>query len=648
MGRASRRKRERRAGETSADRAHLQRRVKKAELRGRTVAPTETAFAAVAARQPRRAVEALIARHNVRMENLAGYPDGAAEILLSALCPLVAIDADVRRLRSGSRAFPADWYDGGGWVAQVEWGADSCVSAVRLALCGQFVGAAAILRQQIERWTTYLSMPFGSFERSSGESIEDFILRCWNSYLTGGEVFEPRDYNPAEPPSDDGSESAPAASEPRAEHEHLNLSDGSEVCPGFTYAALCALLHGDFLGEGSYWSAALIAEPDELDGSVDAVAELLADGITLVLRVVQIVVAAMLVGRGVSISARRFLDRFSVVASSSAAAPMKVRLSESGGLLRVPPPESGLVRPTMATLMPLLPLQGLEPELVAKGKEASEQYLQTLSGQRVAGRLLRDDEITTLAFQYHRLRFVDRANRALERERELFGDDFDIDSLGGRDARIVGVCETAGLLALWAEKESEASIAWSIVCSGLRSAFWLWLEDDDRSVAVLRSVLERCAVLRTMRLKPEKASRLASNPRTTPSDWLVAAGWRRLSPLLRALSEFAHGQAGARWGGAWKLLADLQDEDAHGSIHTARGHALGFVTELCALELLRWGGAKHDAETADVLKAILNELGGSPDHTEDNPAWLELILNRIWAHRDASLGKPDLRRSRDA
>src|SRR5665647_3936431 len=122
---------------------------------------------------------------------------------------------------------------------------------------------------------------------------------------------------------------------------------------------------------------------------------------------------------------------------------------------------------------------------------------------------------------------------------------------------------------------SRSSAAMLVIGSGIRSTQWLWLEDDDRAMAVLRCVLEQVARSRTWRLKPEKARLLEERSETTPRDWLENAGWRRLSPLNRALGEFAHVRPSRRWNAARALLASLQlDVDEDTAIFTARGAAL--------------------------------------------------------------------------
>ena len=117
-----------------------------------------------------------------------------------------------------------------------------------------------------------------------------------------------------------------------------------------------------------------------------------------------------------------------------------------------------------------------------------------------------------------------------------------------------------------------------------------------------------------------------------------------MSPLLRALSEFAHGQESARWGGAWRLLASLQEDASDEgretpAFLTARSHALEFVTRLMALELASYARHSHDEETAHALTLAMVEMNLS---VEEQPVWLETKLNHIWDQRTTTFGTPDI------
>jgi len=171
--------------------------------------------------------------------------------------------------------------------------------------------------------------------------------------------------------------------------------------------------------------------------------------------------------------------------------------------------------------------------------------------------------------------------------------------------------------------------------SALRSAWWLWLEDDDRAMAAARCVLEQISRLRTWRLKPTKADRLEAT-QTPPQRWLEAAGWRRLGPLNLALGEFAHMVERSDWERGRAILTDIQvDADAGLAPFTARGNALLLIEELAARE----AAARLELaapETSRAFAKVLEEHG--LDITAQLP--LERRLDDIWAVRQAARGTP--------
>ena len=137
------------------------------------------------------------------------------------------------------------------------------------------------------------------------------------------------------------------------------------------------------------------------------------------------------------------------------------------------------------------------------------------------------------AFVSRRARAAASAERAFVAEQQQLGDTFDPSAIQRREFAYIIMNEAAGLLALWGTGYQADALA--VGSSALRSALWLWLEDDDRSLVLARSVLEQTARLRTWRLKPDRAQRLEDrSDRTTPRDWLEDAGWRRLSVLTAA------------------------------------------------------------------------------------------------------------------
>jgi hypothetical protein len=186
----------------------------------------------------------------------------------------------------------------------------------------------------------------------------------------------------------------------------------------------------------------------------------------------------------------------------------------------------------------------------------------------------------------------------------------------------------------------EYSSGTGLISTSIRSAYWLWLEDDDRAMGVLRTTLEAAARLRTWRRRPDKACRLEASERTTPRDWLDAAGWRRLDALNRALGELAHARADSRWHGARALLAHLQPSFSAEppSIFTARGFCLDTVVSLAARELV----AITEAISPNVASTLASVLDVEMPDDDQSDAELEQLMNRAFAQRKTSLGPPTL------
>ncbi|UUO03609.1 hypothetical protein M4D79_11955 [Mycolicibacterium novocastrense] len=131
----------------------------KVNLRGSRVEPTVEGFERVSAYGESRLTEALIARHTVRMLNIQQIPDWYALEVLKPLLPIGLLDRAHVELGVPLQRFPASFHGAG--AAHLAWGLESIVSACRLMLAGQIVGAAVVARQQLERWTLLLADVLG-------------------------------------------------------------------------------------------------------------------------------------------------------------------------------------------------------------------------------------------------------------------------------------------------------------------------------------------------------------------------------------------------------------------------------------------------------------------------------------------------------
>jgi hypothetical protein len=162
-------------------------RAAEAERRGRAIDPTVEAYeAAIREGGVLALYEGLVARANTRWENLAqniGFP---ASICLPRIVRSVVVDGVLLSLGlpyeagDGSETAPAALGDG--WLGHVRWGADSIVEGARLLILCQPIGAAALVRQQLERWTFNRANALG-MSIGAQESKADFIERVWQHGL---------------------------------------------------------------------------------------------------------------------------------------------------------------------------------------------------------------------------------------------------------------------------------------------------------------------------------------------------------------------------------------------------------------------------------------------------------------------------------
>jgi hypothetical protein len=253
------------------------------------------------------------------------------------------------------------------------------------------------------------------------------------------------------------------------------------------------------------------------------------------------------------------------------------------------------------------------------------------------GEEVEDDALVTLAFLHRRHRAMQFALSVLEIEETRLGPEFDLDSLTGREGHYVLIAEAAGLAGSWiAGHRGDALMTGA---QALRSAFHLWLEDDNRAMIAVRTVYEGAAQARAWRTKPTKAAEAhAKGRRTTLRDWAALAGWNRLSVLARALGELSHFSYEARWGGALEALSTLQEDheaDPY-AINTARGAALDQTSRLLAIE-----AASAIDEISDELgEGVRQLLGLDGGHSVEVEEW----LRRAQEQRDFHFGDPDFTR----
>lgn len=611
-----------------------QNRAERADARGRRVGGTVTDYERLAGRGPKLVAEALVARHNIRMTNLMQLPPGYRVGAIESLAPIGLLDAAQRSLGIPLVRVPV--LQTGTWPRDLAWGVDSVVAAVRLLLAGQVVGAATIARQQLERWTLVLAQ-VARLARDPGESFTSFVARSWTEFLS----LSPDSISGlsalTELPQAPELEEIPAVEEPEFPHSHLVLSDGSEVCPSLVYSVLSEIMHARECGDVTTWESKDLLDPRRLPEAWFVPIGAVSDAISLSLIQIGMMTAAGVARAGDHDRAAqlaafwRWPHRFSSRDPDSDARELWSAPSELVPADRWRPSPQDPVTPNLVALMPLTPIEGLKPEHVAYLDRQHWTYANLRDGFRPAGRLYRDDELATLIFDAHRFSAAQLAVAGLREEAEKFGDSFDARSVTRRGSFYILVSELAALASTWCD--GTVSAALKLVSSSLRSAYWLWLEDDDRAMATLRCTLEQAARIAATLKNPRRAGRMENRP-TLPSRWLEAAGWKRLKVLNDALGEYSHAQKKVDPVGPRLLLHALQvDADENpDAVFTARRHALDLVSEFAARSII------------DILKTISTKIADSAVDMLDSHGPFDLtesreeqVLRHAWGIRTQSL-----------
>ena len=169
--------------------------------------------------------------------------------------------------------------------------------------------------------------------------------------------------------------------------------------------------------------------------------------------------------------------------------------------------------------------------------------------------------------------------------------------------------EFAALCALWNQSRPQIAAAATQISSTLLAGYWLWIEEDDRAMGILRCTLHQAARLRTWHLHPDAAQALQSRSCTTPRRWITMAGWSKFRSLDRALFEFAHANRESRLDAAEILNDHRNDPESPISQRVARQTALDTVTVLAAAETLRVVAAQQSPAIADTMREALHQHG---------------------------------------
>lgn len=549
----------------------------KAEKRGRRIQPQADAYEQVAsARGTSGVIEGLLSRHNQRWENVAHQSSELTECIVETLH--ISFPLDVALWKLGVRFDLNPSHPSSDWPDHLNWALDSAAQCVRMTLACNPVGAAAVARTQLERWSVNRVVS-NSIDRAARETTADFYTRIWSP-----ETAPYGQYDPSMLPA------APV---------------------GDVWAELSEVLHGRGpLVDAARWETVDLADPTM--GSGMALSASCQSAEQLALQQVALCV----------VDACRRAGIFS---------------DDMGrALMRLPPrlPSEIYVRAASPMLAWPLTYEGLM-QFGHALESCRGPYLDDVSGlaQRKPYRSRSYSERSLDAFAARRGNAARTARIAFEQELSQLGEHFAPESVSFREFSYILINETAGLLSRWGTGPQSDALA--VGASALRAGLWLWLEDDDRSLVAARTVLEQAARLRTWRLKPDRASTIEEQgPRTSARDWLEAAGWRRLRVINRSLGEFSHipDQAQESWHEARKALTELQDdlEDDGPSRpeQTTRGATLNKIAFAFGSEVRALALKEHQ-----VLGSALGEVLPEADLARDE---IERWMRRCWEFRPST------------
>ncbi|MEH1055904.1 hypothetical protein V6U89_11910 [Micromonospora sp. CPCC 206171] len=469
----------------------------------------------------------------------------------------------------GAHPGRAPMHSGSTWEDHLAWGLDSTAAAVRLMMSLQPVGASIIARTQLERWSSNLE--FNSFIRQEpGESTVAWFNRLW---------------------------SAPVV-----------WPDGVATPVGDLFGDISELLHG----RGPLMPLVWLDVADVTDAPSSEHVRLLdtiSDSLVVSLSHIRRCLATVAEARGRGYRAQTI------------------------NMVRLVSPARGWVSDLRPFLFPLVPDQFRAVEGVL-GATASG-YRRVVSALRAGQRHDEPSELwPVLSFGAQRFRALILAEHALKVERKMLGDRFDEMGIQSLATEAVLAGEMAAMLALWLRPDSGrrlAADALAVSASGLRSAQWLWLEDDDRAMGCLRCVIEQVARARTWRVRPDRAAKIEANPKSTPRNWIEAAGWKRLNLLNRALGEFAHGSTRSNWDVARNALVELQENAAEDEArYTGRTHALAAMIFILSVECAAWVDS-FSSELGEAYRRVIRVDDARADKA------IEALMNRAWEKRGTPL-----------
>ncbi|KBR64862.1 hypothetical protein [Mycobacterium avium] len=593
MGRTSRHKLERRLGQAQSTPKQVERATLKAQRRARNVPPTVEAYERVAESGPTRLIETLIGRHSIRIDNLDAVAQLSIDHCLKHLMAVCHLDAIF--IRQGHQLNQHSPPYESPWPTHLSWSFESTIAALRLMLAGQIVGAAIILRQQLGRWTLLLARA-DSVVRRRGEPIESFIARAWTQRAMDmlglyafdvalDDIFDDLDDHPR------------TTGAIGTDHEHVQV-DGRPLCPAHVYHTLCELIdaqHADRRVECEVMHD-FNAEPSPTD--THAPAETILDTLTLCMIQMRLATVTTYVFR---------TDTDTMRGIPLVSPPPERRPVQHPSEIQLPLSKPAATRPPPA-LVPLVDGEFATFGAVADLWPLYTEYHAALADRFTAQRWtpLQLAELTFAAHRFSRL-LVTADARA--QDRKISGQHLEIQQHLSSASPYILTAEFAAVCALWNQSRPQIAAAATQISATLLSGYWLWIEEDDRAMGILRCTLHHAARLRTWHVHPDTAQALQSTSSTTPRRWLSVAGWSKFRSLDRALFEFAHANRESRLDAAEILDDHLDDPESPVSQRIARQTALDTVTVLAAAETLRVVAAQQSSAIANTMREALHQCG---------------------------------------
>jgi len=534
------------------------------EARGRSTATDIRGLEkAIATAGYERLQEVLYSRNNQRWENVYKRSGVAWQRHARVLAPIPVFSSALHALGISEARRPSDPTSKP--LSQVAWGLDSCLSAVRMLVVGQTLGAATIMRQQLERWTLNLASN-RKLTRAAHESRTEFIDRVWSPY-----------------------------------------SDGNARM-GTHWNRLSEFMHarGPHVELVRWEECSLLAKPLPSATPLSA----------------PVIEACIWLLRGLIATTWRDAGGSDRTYQLVTGVPSLLKASST---LKFP----------SESLFPLSLKHLTDGSLSSLDvhQDAFSRHLRSIATRGKGTASLED--LVVMSFIDCRRRARDAARDAFRAEEEAVGEDYEPMIVQARYQQTILLCEMMALLATW--DESTCAAEWRCGAGSLRSAFFLWLEDDDNAFTLTRSLIESLAKTRTTRIKPARAARLRARGRlASPRDWIEAAGWKRLRLVNRALGELSHTTRNSKARGAREALRKTLPDSEKGPSpdeYLVRGGILRAATAMAAQEI-----SLHldhlSPRIAGAFRDIVSPNRGLSLLEEDR--WLD----KVWEQREDDLGRP--------